>query len=375
MTETRQRGLSMREIRPQLQARIRALVMELAPPCAGAWSSPGIYTPLNPTRADRNPGSFVIWLKGDMAGSFREYAGADDPSNRGDVFDLIAYVHMRPRDRKFARQWALNWLGLSGSPEAQKSIRAQRDKMQAAAKQREQKDERERLKKMLKDRKSVLGWWLNAERDIRGTPVETYLKRCRGIDLDKLPRHPGALRYLPDAVHKKTGEILPCMFALATGPDGTAWAAHRTFLKPDGSDKADVSPARLIWPKGWDGSAVRISAGKHKCSPEAAAKKGLTDELLLAEGIEDALSLAMSEHNMRIWATLTLGNLAKIILPASCEAVFISADNDWARPQASAALDKAVTALKRQGRPVHVLRSPIGKDFNDVVQMEKEMRL
>lgn len=359
-------AITMAEIKTRLQARVRDLVPLLAPPCAGAWGKSGIYTPLNPARADKRPGSFVIWMSGTAAGSFRDYALGDDPAARGDILDLIAYVNGRPRDRSFARQWAMDWLGLTGSPAARRASTAQADKLAAERRQREQAENERMARDTVKNRDKALGWWLKADKDIAGTPVETYLAAARGIRLSALPHPPGALRYLADAVHRQTGELLPAMMAVATGPDGKAWAVHRTFLRPDGRGKADVNPAKMIWPRGWHGAAVRITKGRHRLPPEEAARRGLEDELMLTEGIEDALTLAMAEHDMRVWAALTLGNLTSIRVPACVARVFVAADNDYGKRQAQDALERGVAALRRQGRPVHVIRSPLGKDFNDL---------
>lgn len=73
---------------------------------------------------------------------------------------------------------------------------------------------------------------------IKGTPGETYL-RSRGLEMA-----PRTLRFHPLAWHRPTDQRLPAMVALVEGSDLPA--VHRTWLKPDGSAKAEVEPAKAM---------------------------------------------------------------------------------------------------------------------------------
>jgi hypothetical protein len=74
---------------------------------------------------------------------------------------------------------------------------------------------------------------------IVGTVAETYL-RGRGITC---PLPVDALRFHPACWHS-SGKHIPAMVARVLGSDG--YAIHRTYLKPDGSGKADVDPAKAM---------------------------------------------------------------------------------------------------------------------------------
>ena len=85
---------------------------------------------------------------------------------------------------------------------------------------------------------------LAMSRPIGGTLVETYLRhRCittlHGIG--NLRFHPRCY-YRPDE-HSPT-EVWPAMIAAVTDLDGKITGAHRTWLAPDGSDKAPIDTQR-----------------------------------------------------------------------------------------------------------------------------------
>jgi len=71
-----------------------------------------------------------------------------------------------------------------------------------------------------------------------GTAVEIYLCRLRGIT----PPIPEALRYLRQCPHRRGG-YFPAMLAPIVNVAGEQIALHKTFLKPDGSGKADLPKA------------------------------------------------------------------------------------------------------------------------------------
>jgi hypothetical protein len=97
-----------------------------------------------------------------------------------------------------------------------------------------------------------------------GTIVESYLRsRCIKI-------LPPSLRF-NSAMKHPSGIFAPAMVAIVQRPDGQFAAIHRTFLKDDGSGKADLDPPKMaLGPI--RGGAVRL------------AKTGNT--LAVAEGLE-----------------------------------------------------------------------------------------
>jgi putative DNA primase/helicase len=174
-----------------------------------------------------------------------------------------------------------------------------------------------------------------------GTPVETYL-RSRG--LNKPP--PSSLRFHAGLKHPTSG-IWPAMVALVTrGTDGAPLAIHRTFMSGDGTSKAPIEPAKMMLGP-CRGGAVRLGP--------------ITDRLLVAEGIENALS-AMQATGHAAWAALSTSGLRTLELPVEARDVVVLADGD--EPGEAAARDCA-WRWKRESRRVRIARPPQEMDFND----------
>ena len=162
-----------------------------------------------------------------------------------------------------------------------------------------------------------------------GMPVENFL-RTRGI----VGRPPSALRFLPlcprraDPRYDKA--YYPAMLAPIVNLRGKQIGCHKTFLKPDGSGKADL-PKEL----------QRETCGQFKTGAIRLAP--VSARLLIAEGIET------------------------LEMPAEVRDVIIAADND----ASGAGQRAALIAQKRwqsEGRSVRILLPPnIGEDFNDVL--------
>ncbi len=93
--------------------------------------------------------------------------------------------------------------------------------------------------------------------------------------------------------------------------------------------------------------------------------------VMVAEGIEDALSAAMGRADLRALAAVSLANMASLWLPDTIEGVIILAQNDPPGSPAAAALDRAVRHFQDMGKRVKIARPPPGlKDVNDVLRGE-----
>ena len=83
---------------------------------------------------------------------------------------------------------------------------------------------------------------------VEGTPAEAYL-RARGVmeawhRWAMLPEGP-QLRFHPRVRHPEVEGLRPALLALVRrATDGEAVAIHRTYLRPDGSAKAALEPAK-----------------------------------------------------------------------------------------------------------------------------------
>jgi len=345
------------DIKDELLKRLDSLVRELAPT---GKKSGAYWLARDPTgaRKDTRP-SFWILLKGPARGAFKDEATQE----HGDIIDAIRHCKNLV-DRRATRTWALSWLGW-GEGFDRKALERRRAQNQ----QRQEAEEREARETLARKRKGAKGWWLQAQPKIEGTVAEAYLA-SRGIDISRLASPPRALRFLPVAEHHDPDGVItewPCMISAMCDATGAIVAVHRTFLAPDGSGKAPVSPTKMIWPHGYAGAVIRLSRGTGKLTPEDAARAQRSGPLIITEGIEDGLSIALACPDYRVWAAGTLGNMAHVPVDHPCVSkVIVFADND-AGAQARAAADKAVAAL-RLLRPVTVAHSFVGKDANDLLR-------
>ena len=183
-----------------------------------------------------------------------------------------------------------------------------------------------------------------SSRSTPGTLVETYLG-FRGI---RIPT-PLTIRYHASLRHGPTGLFLPAMVAAVTiYPSREVVAVHRTFLKANGAGKAPVSNQKMALGPCAGGAARLAAAGS---------------ELVLAEGVETALSVLQATEKPA-WATLGTSGLKAVRLPPDVKTVIIAADSD--EPGEKAA-QEAARRLSAEGRVVRIARPPLGLDFNDLL--------
>ncbi|TWG96280.1 Toprim domain-containing protein [Mesorhizobium sp. J18] len=181
---------------------------------------------------------------------------------------------------------------------------------------------------------------------IIGTVAETYLRK-RGITAlhgtGSLRFHPRCY-YRPDE-HSPT-ETWPAIVAAVTDLAGRQTGAHRTWLNPDGLDKAPVeTPRRAMGDL--LGHAVRF---------------GITGEVLAAgEGIETVLSPRMVLPHMPMLAALSAAHLAAILLPTSLRRLYVLRDRD---PAGDVARDSLIARAETVGIEAVGL-SPMRGDFNE----------
>jgi hypothetical protein len=189
--------------------------------------------------------------------------------------------------------------------------------------------------------------WMRAQ-PIAGTVAEGYL-RGRGITCPL----PDTLRFDPQCWHA-TAKTFPALVALVEG--GAGFAVHRTYLRCDGSGKADVTPSKAMLGAVQRG-AVRLSNG-----PQT---------LAVAEGIETALSLSSGLLRVpaTVWAALSTSGIRGLHLPDKPGRLTIAPDGDTAGREAANTLAIRAHAL---GWQVSLLPAPDGRDWNDILNMKGE---
>lgn len=175
--------------------------------------------------------------------------------------------------------------------------------------------------------------------------VADYLRKSRGYT----GPIPPVLRQLNSAKHP-TGAYTPAMIALVEHVDQGPVAVHRTFLRADGSGKADLDPNKMtLGPS--KGAAVQLA------KPRAGV-------LAVAEGIESALSY-MHATAVPTWAALSAVGIRNLVLPPEVTEIIIAADPD---PVGLMAARAAARRWLEEGRRVSIARPPLGLDFNDLVR-------
>lgn len=177
----------------------------------------------------------------------------------------------------------------------------------------------------------------------QGTLAETYLGN-RGISLPV----PASLRFAMATKHPPTGLWLPAMIAAVQTPSRMLGAIHRTFLKMDGTGKAEVSTPRMaLGPL--KGNAVRLAKA---------------DTLVaLCEGIEDSLAL-MQMTGAPCWAVLGTSGFLNVELPDHISRVILAPDND---PAGKATIERAANRLTDLGKDVGLKLPPAGSDWCDML--------
>ncbi|WP_112312510.1 DUF7146 domain-containing protein [Pseudogemmobacter bohemicus] len=394
--------VSIETIKDRLLAQIDSVVSRYAPEAPGAFHKGSLYFTLNPGRVDNNVGSFCIHMSGPDAGRWVDFACAPAGSGRGkyltgDLIDLIG-MSLGLTHARDALAEARRFLGLETEDPA---TRRQREEHAARLKREREAQVVDRAAQLLKKQKKAEALWLSGQRELRGSPVDLYLKG-RGIDLSLLGHAPGAIRYHPECfyvpdvreehVDPDSGEVsfrrvkgkavrMPAMLT-AIALKGRIIDCHRTYLAlgERGWVKADLPDAKKVF-SDYTGGSIRLCNGLGPRGGRGAALSQCPPgtRVFIAEGIENGLSGVMLRHLAgldpeRVIAAGSIWNLGEVELPANVSEVILAADNDQGA-QAQAQLAEAVAKHKRAGRVVRVWKSRIpGEDLNDALRrVLKEM--
>lgn len=321
------------------------------------------YVAFNPTRTDKHLGSFRICVRGVKRGVWAEFAGG----YKGDCLDLINYCLFGGRSNKFeAVQYAKQFLGIESAGGELQKVRQQAREFNEQQKQAasEQADRFVKLAQRI---------YFQSKPEIKQTPVDSYLM-SRGIDLQQLEHYPRALRYNPECYFDKTntGEKIykPAMIAAVHDRNGCMVAVHRTFLdlKPEGG-YCRLNKKVL---GNYAGGSIRLWRGDTNLSiKELMARPDkatcFSDTLIICEGIEDGLSIALACPQYRIWTSLSIPNMQNIIIPKPIKTVIIAADDDEEDSPAAIMLQSAINSFQAQGKEVKISVPEGGHDFNDML--------
>lgn len=318
------------------------------------------FVAFNPTRNDKNLGSFRICIRGAKQGVWCEFAS----NERGDPLDLINYCLFNNASNKHeAIEWAKTFLGIGTGSVTLKQIR-QRAEEQKKACEDQQKIENENFRRYA----GKIFW--SAQESIKGTPAELYFK-ARGIDFRILKKQPHAIRFAPECFYerdKRTGQkfYMPAIVTAIHNADNEFVGVHRTFLEQ----------VNGVWKRktkkvlgSFAGGAIRLWRGK-TAAPIGKLKdlKNLdeVDEtLIICEGIEDGLSIAMACPEYRIWTSISVSNMQNIEIPKGINQVIIAGDVDGDEAIATKQVNTAAETFMRAGKIVKIARPQNAHDFND----------
>ncbi len=177
---------------------------------------------------------------------------------------------------------------------------------------------------------------------IAGTLAERYL-RARGITCQLPP----TLRFHPNCWHGPTATKVPAMVA-AVSIGRKVVGVHRTYLAEPGV-------------KAFDNAKMMLG----RCAGGAARLSGGPGPLVVAEGIETALSLlsGLPDASPRVWAALSTSGMAGLILPPDPGELVLAPDGD--APGRSAA-NKLADRGSAAGWRVRIMHCPDRADWNDV---------
>lgn len=179
------------------------------------------------------------------------------------------------------------------------------------------------------------------------TLVEKYLlTRTRLV-----PPEDAHLFFEPRAWHPIERRNLPAMTALVTDAVTAApLTLHRTYLRADGSGKANVARPKLL------------AAGLPKKNGVVRLCRPINGKLAVAEGIESATAVLRAD--VPAWATVDADNLASLpVIPGITELV-IAADND---PTGLKAADELAARWTAENILVRIAVPPMpGQDFADL---------
>lgn len=318
------------------------------------------FVAYNPTRNDKNLGSFRVCIRGAKQGVWCEFAS----NERGDPIDLINYCLFNNSSNKHeAIEWAKSFLGIGSGSVTLKQIR-QRAEEQRKACEEQQKVENENFRLYA----GKIFW--QAQQSIKGTPAEFYFK-ARGINFNVLKKQPHAIRFAPECFFerdKRTGQksYMPAIVTAIHNANNEFVGVHRTFLEQTNG----------VWRRktkkvlgSFAGGAIRLWRGKTAAPIGKLSTLKNLDEidetLIICEGIEDGLSIAMACPEYRIWTSISVSNLQNIEIPKGINQVIIAGDVDGDEAIATKQVNLAAENFMRAGKIVKIARPQNAHDFND----------
>ena len=196
-------------------------------------------------------------------------------------------------------------------------------------------------------------------------PAGLYL-RGRGIRPELIAGNLRALRFMRRCWHSDVEMLLPAMLAPVIDPlTRRHIATHRTYLEQD--ENGGWCKSRVGTPKKLLGSAVGgVIPLTRGASNKPLGQAPDNDGCLIAEGVENAVTVAQFFPELRALSCVSSGNLPKIALPPAISDVLLVRDRDGENLAVKASRDAALARWAAEGREIQIWEPAEGtKDAND----------
>ncbi len=295
------------------------------------------YTGLCPFHEDRNP-SFAVYPE---IGAYKCFS-----ASCGETGDVLTWLN-KAEGLDFAQ--AVEFL--NGGPVQLAPARQKAPPPRGAVRSRED------------ERAKAYAIWKKG-RPIEGTITETYLREARGIRTADLSRfriaHGDDITYW-EVVDDTPREVLtgPAMLAAFQAPDSRFTGVHMTWLKPDGSGKAEIVTQ--------DGEILKSKKIRGFYHGIGAIRLGEpADRLATCEGIETGLSVVEVLPDVPVWTAGSWHAMGALPIPPQVRRLTVLGDNDMKDMAKGMAVLRGVCREQAaRGTETHLSMAPEGMDHND----------
>jgi hypothetical protein len=364
--------ISLDQINEALADRLEDLLPELI----GGHAAKGEWI-ASSTRDGGLGDSLTVALRAGKRGKWYHHAAGVG----GDPLGLIAYARFN-NDMKRAFAWARDFLGGKIEAETEKD-RERRLQRMANARRKEERETRANIGR-------ARYWFFQlaqplVSEDGDRSPAWHYLNNRLTGRLEQLGHLPGCLKFMPELVNYQLFDNkLPALVAGAVDVHGDQVALHQTWLVKRGAtddtwdrlraddygrtaDGKELKGKKFLGP--FKGCTIRLWPGNRTHAETGEVKRGVGwpklgpgSSIMLAEGIETGLSLALAMPERRIVCTGSIEGFVNVELPPCFSKVTIAADRDPDNKAAAGALERAKLAHAQAGRHCSVVYPPEGTD-------------
>lgn len=372
----------LKDIKEALLQRIEDLCRQLLP--RGRLEG-GLWVTHNPLYHEKGKTpTFKVRVRGGDPGAWRDWRSGD----KGDVIGLVA--HCLQTDIRGALAWSRGFLGWETMSLDER--RLLRSRMVERSRQKEREDEKRRNFKLIKAHQL---WMQGTESKLlpsvkfdefhsaEGHAINYF--QLRNCPLQRIPNlAAGTFRFSLQTewwkgakwrsengrrFKEQDGPTYPAIHSAMRNHIGILTACHVTFLDPIKPRKAPVDPAKLMFGFA-KGSVIELAFGPE---PKPFWEAHEPHPVILTEGIETGLSIAMAVPEARIWACGSLSGIGSAPVDLRCVGTILFArDNNTGNSQAQKQFEQAMISLEESGKPVRVMASHVGDDFNDLANGEDD---